>query len=60
MKREKRLEKGIESIEKQISLHEEKRLDAVEEDKIDLANYFEKEIEALKKRKNNRKEKLER
>ena len=60
MKREKRLEKGIDSIDKQIKLHEEKRIEALEEQKIDLADYFEKEIEALRVRKRNREDKLNR
>ncbi len=47
--RKKRLEKGIESLQKQISLHEEKLKRAEDEGKIELAGYYEKEIEAKKK-----------
>lgn len=57
-KRRKRLEKGIESIEKQIELHWDKRAVAIEEGKRELADYFEKEIDALEKRKLDRKKKL--
>ena len=42
--RKKRLKKGIESIEKQIELHEEKKKKALEEGRTDLAGYYEKEI----------------
>ena len=59
-KRRKRLEKGIESIEKQIEFHEEKRNSAVESGKKELAGYYEKEIERMKDRKKNREEKLRR
>ncbi len=47
--RKKRLQKGIESIERQIKLHEEKLRKAVEEDNIELAKYYKKEIAAKKK-----------
>ena len=47
--RKKRLQKGIESLEKQIKLHEEKLKKALEEDNIDLAEYYKKEINAKKK-----------
>ena len=43
--RKKRLMKGIESLEKQIQLHEEKLSKAEEEDNIELAGYYRKEIE---------------
>jgi hypothetical protein len=42
--RKKRLQKGIESLEEQIRIHEEKRQKAIEEGKIELAGYYEKEI----------------
>lgn len=58
VKRKKRLEKGIESIEKQIKLHWDKRAVAIEEGKKELADYFEKEIGALEERKLDRKKKL--
>ena len=47
--RKKRLQKGIESLEKQIRLHEEKLKKAEKEDNIELAEYYKKEIEAKKK-----------
>ena len=47
--RKKRLQKGIESLEKQIQLHEEKLKRAEQEDNIELADYYKKEIDAKKK-----------
>jgi len=47
--RKKRLQKGIESLERQIRLHEEKLEKAEEEDNIELAEYYRKEINAKKK-----------
>ena len=47
--RKKRLEKGIESIKEQIEIHEEKRKRAEGEGMIELAGYYEKEIESKKK-----------
>ena len=47
--RKKRLQKGIESLEKQIKLHEEKLKKAEEEDNIGLAEYYKKELAAKKK-----------
>lgn len=47
--RKKRLQKGIESIERQIELHEEKLKRAEEEDNIELVEYYKKEISAKKK-----------
>ena len=47
--RKKRLQKGIESLEKQIKLHEEKLKKAEEDDNIELAGYYKKEIDAKKK-----------
>ena len=47
--RKKRLQKGIESIQKQIELHEEKLKKAEEEDNMELASYYKKEIEAKKR-----------
>lgn len=47
--RKKRLQKGIESLEKQIKLHEEKLKRAEEEDNIELAEYYRKEINAKKR-----------
>lgn len=47
--RKKRLKKGIESLEKQIKLHEEKLNEAKKEGKIELTDYYEKEIDVKKK-----------
>lgn len=47
--RKKRLQKGIDSLEKQIKLHEEKLKKAEEEDNIGLAEYYKKEIAAKKR-----------
>ena len=47
--RKKRLKKGIESLEEQVRIHEDKRQKAREEGKIELEEYYEKEIEAKKK-----------
>ena len=47
--RKKRLEKGIESLGKQIKLHEEKLKKAEKDDNIELASYYRKEINAKKK-----------
>ena len=47
--RKKRLQKGINSIEKQIKIHEEKFEKAEKEDNIELARYYRKEIDAKKK-----------
>lgn len=47
--RKKRLQKGIYSLEKQIKLHEEKLRKAEQEDSIELAEYYKKEIAAKKK-----------
>ncbi len=47
--RKKRLKKGIESIEEQIKIHEEKRQKALEEDRLELVEYYDKEIEQKKK-----------
>ena len=57
--RKKRLQKGIESLEKQIKLHEEKLKKAEEEDNIDLAQYYKKEINAKKKDKEEKERLLE-
>lgn len=47
--RKKRLKRGIGSLEKQIELHEEKRKKAIKEDKLELVEYYKKEIELKKK-----------
>lgn len=57
VKREKRLKKGISSIEEQIKIHEEKMKEANADENLDLEGYYKKEIEGLKKAKD-RKEKI--
>ena len=47
--RKKRLQKGIESLEKQIRIHEEKLRKAEKEGGIELAEYYQKEIAAKKR-----------
>ncbi len=47
--RKKRLQKGIESLDEQIKLHEEKRKKAEEDGNLELADYYRKEIESKKK-----------
>ncbi|MBI2107222.1 hypothetical protein HYT57_04505 [Candidatus Woesearchaeota archaeon] len=47
--RKKRLEKGIESLGKQIKIHKEKLETARKNNMLELANYYEKEIEAKEK-----------
>jgi hypothetical protein len=59
VKREKRLEKGIASIEKQIALYREK-IKKFGHEKDYLEEYWEKQILDLEKRKQNREEKLRR
>lgn len=55
--RSKRLRRGIESLQVQITLHEEKLKQAEKEGRLELVGYYEKEIEA-KKRDKEKKEKL--
>ena len=45
MSNKKRSKKGIESLEKQIKLHQKKLKQAKEKENIGLADYYEKEIE---------------
>lgn len=59
MNRKKRLEKGIESIEIQIILHEKKKEEAVKEGNIERVKYYEKEIRAKKDYKEHKKRLLE-
>ena len=47
--RKKRLQKGIESLDEQLRLHEEKLKRAEEEDNVELASYYKKEIAAKKR-----------
>ena len=58
--RKKRLEKGINSIDEQIVLHEEKKKKALELGQEELARYYEREIDSLMLRKSDRESKLDR
>ena len=59
MKRKKRLEKGIESIEEEIKIHEKKREEAREEGDMELASYYDKELSGLNKTKERKAKQLE-
>jgi len=52
------LKKGIDSINKQIILHEEKKNKAIEEGRIELEEYYEKEIGSLEETRDEKKELL--
>lgn len=58
-KREKRLEKGIESLEEQKKIHEEKRVKARELGNEELVHYYDKEIEKFEKESAKKKDKLD-
>jgi len=60
MKREKRLEKGIESLKEQKGLHEQKKEQAKEQGNVEREGYYAKEIESIEKRIEDRKSKLNR
>ena len=51
MKHKKRLRKGIESLQKQIEIHEEKKRIAEEENNEYLVDYYNREIKSRKKEK---------
>ncbi|MEK6871544.1 MAG: hypothetical protein AABX16_01440 [Nanoarchaeota archaeon] len=57
MKRQKRLEKGIESLQKQIEIHKDKLNKAKEDGNEDLVKYYEKDITNLENEKNKKREK---
>ena len=59
-KREKRLEKGIESLEEQKKIHEEKRKQAEKLGEEELVRYYDKEIEKFEKEQAKKKDKLDR
>jgi hypothetical protein len=59
-KREKRLEKGIESLEKQKEIHQEKRKSAEEAGDEELVRYYDKELDKFEKEQVKKKEKLNR
>lgn len=57
-KREKRLKKGIESLEEQKKIHEEKRKIAEDLGEEELVGYYDKEIAKFEKEKLKKKDKL--
>lgn len=57
--RKKRLEKGINSLNEQIRIHEEKKRKAEEEGNIELTGYYEKEIESKRRDKEKKERMLE-
>ncbi|MFA5259576.1 MAG: hypothetical protein WC979_08155 [Candidatus Pacearchaeota archaeon] len=59
-KREKRLKKGIESIEEQIEIHRNKLKKAKEDNNEYLEKYYEKELDSLEKVKDLKKSQLDR
>jgi hypothetical protein len=44
--RKKRLQKGVDSLQDQIAIHETKKKNAEEQGNIELVDYYEKEIKA--------------
>jgi len=60
VKRKKRLEKCIDSLERQKRIHLEKKRLAEELGQLELVGYYEKEIESFEKRKHDREEKFNR
>ncbi len=52
--------KGIESLSREIEIHKEKRKQALAEDKLELAEYYDSEIQGLEKTKENKESKLKR
>ena len=59
MNRKKRLEKGIKSIEEEIKIHKEKQEKAREDGKIELEDYYGREILGLEKSKEKKKKIIE-
>lgn len=59
-KREKRLEKGIESLEEQKKIHENKRALAEALGNEELVNYYDKEIEKFERERKKKRDQLER
>lgn len=57
--RKKRIEKGIDSLQREIEIHEEKKQQAQEMKNEELVDYYEREINALIERKKNREKILE-
>ena len=59
MKRKKRLEKGVQSIEEEIEIHKKKMQEAKEEGNLELVDYYNKEISGLEKTKDRKEDQLE-
>ena len=59
MKRKKRLEKGIESLQRQVEIHKKKLREALEEGNAELAKYYEKDLSRLESEEKKKREKLE-
>lgn len=59
MKRKKRLEKGIDSLQEQINLHVVKKKQAEEADTPERVGYYEKEIRAKEEAKRKKQEILD-
>jgi len=51
VKRKKRLQRGIESLEKQIEIHKEKKKIAEENGNEELTDYYNREIQSLEQAK---------
>jgi len=60
VKREKRLQRGIESLEEQKRIHEEKRKKARELGEEELVRYYDKEIKKFEKEKEKKQDILNR
>jgi len=60
VKREKRLQRGIESLEEQKRIHEEKRKKARELGEEELVRYYDKEIKKFEKEKEKKQDILDR
>ncbi|MEK6793041.1 MAG: hypothetical protein AABX96_05350 [Nanoarchaeota archaeon] len=60
VKREKRLEKGIKSLEEQKKIHVGKRKKAKELGEEELVRYYDKEIEKFEKEKEKKQDSLDR
>ena len=58
VKRKKRLQRGIESLEKQIEIHKEKKKIAEENGNEELTDYYNKEIESLEETKEDKEDLL--
>lgn len=59
MNRKKRLEKSIESLEKEIELHKEKQAQAMADENSALERYYAVEVSGLNKTKKRKKEILD-